>query len=190
MKELQSRECAPRAPGLQALRHLQRMFAKFLQAAEPLARNSAASADATQEAVHARPCMLVVDDNPVNLMFATELLMYFNIEPMLAADGAEAVALAAEWHLDLILMDLQMPVLDGLAATRQIREFELAQRRVRVPVLAYTTSAPALQVLQRWGIDGVLHKPCGHAELQECLQRWCPLQLCAPAGGIKSSSQS
>jgi CheY-like chemotaxis protein len=179
MKDFQSRECAPPGPGVQALRHLQRVFANFLQAAEPLARNSDASADGTQEAVHARPCMLVVDDNPANLMFARELLMYFNIEPMLAADGAEAVALAAELHLDLILMDLQMPVLDGLAATRQIREFELAQRRVRVPVVAYTTSAPTLHMLQRWGIDGVLRKPCGHAELQECLQRWCPLKLSA-----------
>jgi CheY-like chemotaxis protein len=133
--------------------------------------------------------MLVVDDNPANLMFARELLMYFNIEPMVAADGAEAVALAAEFHLDMILMDLQMPVMDGLAATRQIRESELAEQRARVPVVAYTTSAPSLQVLQRWGIDGVLGKPCDRAELQQCLQRWCPLKLCAPAGASTISWQ-
>jgi CheY-like chemotaxis protein len=121
--------------------------------------------------------VLVVDDNPVNLMLATELLSYFNIQPIMAADGAEAVAMASELQLDMIFMDLQMPVLDGLTATRQIRAAELADRRLRVPVVAYTTSAPAMPVLHGWGLDGLLEKPCDIPALKSCLQRWCPSVL-------------
>ena len=61
--------------------------------------------------------VLVVDDNPVNLMVISALLESRGLMPFLAADGAEAVALASEHHFDLILMDLQMPILDGLEAT-------------------------------------------------------------------------
>ena len=57
--------------------------------------------------------VLVVDDNPSNLAEACELLSRWGITPILATDGAEAVAVARERELDLILMDLQMPVLDG-----------------------------------------------------------------------------
>ena len=58
-----------------------------------------------------------MDDNPVNLMVISALLESRGLMPFLAADGAEAVALASGHHFDLILMDLQMPILDGLEAT-------------------------------------------------------------------------
>ena len=121
--------------------------------------------------------VLVVDDNPVNLMLAAELLSSFDVEPLVAADGAEAVALAGELPLDMILMDLQMPVLDGLSALRQIRADELAFGRPRVPSLAYTNSAPAWPLMQACGFDGVLDKPCNHAAMRDCLQRWAPQLL-------------
>lgn len=117
--------------------------------------------------------VLVVDDNPANLADACGLLQPWGITPMLAADGAEAVALARQRSFDLILMDLQMPVLDGLGATRQIRVFEHEQRSTRVPVLAYTSYALDNDVLRDCGVDGVLEKPCSAGELQDCLRRWC-----------------
>lgn len=122
------------------------------------------------------PRVLVVDDNPVNRMLASEMLALWGIEPLLAVDGNEAVTLACEVPLALILMDLQMPVLDGLGATRQIRRFELERSRPRVPIVAFTSSALGSGGLrlQDFGMDGVLGKPCEAHGLHECLLRWCP----------------
>jgi CheY-like chemotaxis protein len=122
------------------------------------------------------PRVLVVDDNPVNRMLACEMLALWGIEPLLAVDGNEAVTLACEVPLALILMDLQMPVLDGLGAARQIRHFELERSRPRVPIVAFTSSAfgSGGLHLQDFGMDGVLGKPCEARELHECLLRWCP----------------
>lgn len=123
-------------------------------------------------AAPAPPRVLVVDDNPVNLMLASAMLAEHGIQPMLAADGAEAVALALELPVDFILMDLQMPVLDGYEATRQIRRFEREQGHARVPIVAYTACIDIdVQVLQACEFDGVLRKPCDSAELLACLQR-------------------
>jgi CheY-like chemotaxis protein len=117
--------------------------------------------------------VLVADDNPVNLMLAVEMLALLGVHPLLAGDGAQAVAVAAQADLDLILMDLQMPVLDGLSATRQIRKIEQEQNRARVPVLAYTTSPPETSLLRECGLDGEIDKPCSIGQLSECLRHWC-----------------
>lgn len=178
MKEAMNQTSASGRPGLQLLRALQRVFQDDVQAAPDWETpTQPADADTGPEG----RCVLVVDDNPVNLMLACELLSSFGVQPMMAADGAEAVDLACSVRLDIILMDLQMPVLDGLTATRQIRQFEREHRRDRVPVVAYTSSAPALHVLQSWGIDDVLDKPCNRHALQGSLQRWCPHLLPAAA---------
>jgi CheY-like chemotaxis protein len=100
--------------------------------------------------------------------------------PLLAADGAEAVALACELHFDLILMDLQMPILDGLRATSAIRRFETDSSRPAVPVIAYANTSPGARVLAAHGINGSLSKPCGDQELDDCLARWCPTYRSAP----------
>lgn len=118
--------------------------------------------------------VLVADDNPVNLMLASEMLEHFGFQSVLAADGAQAVAIAANNRLDLILMDLQMPVLDGLGATRQIRRFERDQVRSRVPVVAYTSLTGVCGLFVDHGIDDVLEKPCDMPALRDCLLRWCP----------------
>jgi CheY-like chemotaxis protein len=121
------------------------------------------------------PLILVVDDDPFNLMVAAQRLSFMGIKPMVGADGAEAVALACELHLDLILMDLQMPVLDGFAATAQIRRFELEHSRRRVPVVAYTSSLVCgdLSRLRDSGFDAILEKPAGARAMRECVMRWC-----------------
>ncbi len=147
-------------------------------AAGPVADASLADTTppATDGPLAERPRVLVVDDNPVNRLLAGEILSLWGISPMLAADGAEAVALACGHDFDLILMDLRMPILDGLAATTQIRRFEQENASPRAPVVAYT-SRPLSgneHVLRACGMDAVLEKPCDAATLHACLRRWCP----------------
>jgi CheY-like chemotaxis protein len=125
--------------------------------------------------------LLVVDDNPVNLMVVSTLMESRGLVPLLAADGAEAVALACELHFDLILMDLQMPILDGLGATSAIRRFEAEGGHPAVPVVAYSSASPGPRVLTAHGLNGSLSKPCGDQELEDCLVRWCPTYRPAPA---------
>ena len=119
--------------------------------------------------------VLVADDTPIHQVQTCELLASFGVTPVLAKDGAEVVRLACTHAFDLILMDLQMPVLDGMAATTQIRRHEQSHSRTRVPVLAYTLalghSAP---FLHKYGMDGALEKPASAAMLREALVRWCP----------------
>jgi CheY-like chemotaxis protein len=124
--------------------------------------------------------VLVVDDNPVNLMVISALMESRGLVPLLAGDGAEAVALACEMHFDLILMDLQMPILDGLEATAAIRRFENTCSRPAVPVVAYSGTSPGAGVLASHGMNGSLVKPCDDRDLEDCLVRWCPTYHPAP----------
>lgn len=90
---------------------------------------------------------MVVDDNHSHLMKASELLEQCGSSSLLASDGAEAVHLACERSFDIILMDLLMPVLDGLQATSRIRQFEGVHSRRRTPVAAYSTSNVSTTIL-------------------------------------------
>ncbi len=91
----------------------------------------------------------------------------------MATNGVAAVELATTRDFDLILMDLQMPVLDGLSATKQIRSKEHELALSRLPVIAYTSCALEQKLLRDCGVDGVLEKPCSPDALEECLLRWC-----------------
>lgn len=125
--------------------------------------------------------VLVADDDPFNRTLAAARLRALGLEAVLAADGAEAVALACELHFDLVLMDLQMPVLDGLRATLAIRRFESLSQRPAVPVVAHSSASPAAPILESHGLNGSLRKPCGEAEFEACLRRWCPRYRALPA---------
>lgn len=139
----------------------------------PRSRNGPAAPPALPDTEPNGLNILVVDDNPSDLADACALLERCGIAAQSAVDGVQAVALARVHDFDLILMDLQMPVLDGLGATMQIRAREKARSRPRVPVLAHTSDALGDDLLRACGIDGVLAKPCNAGALQECLRRWC-----------------
>ena len=118
--------------------------------------------------------VLLVEDNVVNRMIGAEMLKSFGVDVMEAEDGAQALALLEKQRVDLVLMDIQMPVLDGYAATRQLREREARLRLPRVPIVALTANAfdeDAVQSLAA-GMDAHLAKPYSRAQLRELMQRW------------------
>lgn len=136
-----------------------------------------ASADNEQPAATLPPLhlrVLLVEDNTVNRMVAEQLLRVFQCEVRNAADGEQALAALREGDVDIVLMDCQMPVLDGYAATRRWRAEEAETGRARLPIIAMTANAMAgdrERCLQA-GMDDYLSKPIARATLHALLQRW------------------
>ena len=156
------------------LLRVRQRFAALLAHAPASTKNQAGPGSTFDSLALAATRVLVVDDEPVQQLITRARLAEFGITPIQAVDGAEAVALACELPFDFILMDLQMPVLDGLTATKQIRQFEQEHKRPRVPVVAYSTSDCSEAYVRDFGVDGVLEKPCSSVALRESLLRWCP----------------
>lgn len=128
-------------------------------------------------AMRIEPRLLLVEDNPVNLLVAQKLLSALGFECETAANGDIALKRMQVEHFDLILMDCQMPVLDGYAATRRWREVE-AQRDTsgRLPIVAMTANAMAgdRQRCLDAGMDDYLAKPVSREQLEGSLNRWLP----------------
>jgi len=105
--------------------------------------------------------ILAAEDNSVNQLVLKTLLSQAGIDPMVVADGAEALAAWRDHDWDLILMDVQMPIMDGPTATRAIREAERAKGRARTPIVALTANAMAHQIAEyrAAGMDGFVAKP-------------------------------
>jgi len=117
--------------------------------------------------------LLVVDDNAVNRELISTLLSPFDIEIDTAADGAEAIEAFARACYDVILMDVQMPIMDGLTATRRIRAAGTA-RAVATPIVAMTANVLPEQIARcrEAGMNDHLGKPINPARLLDTLDRW------------------
>ncbi len=123
-------------------------------------------------AAHRGARVLLAEDNPVNRDVAVELLAYAGLEVDVAVHGAEAVAKAAARHYELILMDMQMPEMDGLAATRAIRA--LPGSNAQVPIIALTANAfsdDRANCLAA-GMNDHLAKPVEPERLYAVLMHW------------------
>lgn len=118
--------------------------------------------------------VLLVEDNIVNRMIGAEMLKSFGLDVMEAEDGSQAVTLLENQRVDLVLMDIQMPILDGYAATRTLRERESRLRLPRVPIVALTANAFDEDAAQSMaaGMDAHLAKPYSRLQLLELLRRW------------------
>jgi signal transduction histidine kinase/ActR/RegA family two-component response regulator len=115
------------------------------------------------------PRMLVVEDNPVNQKVATGLLARLGIAAEIAADGQEAVVRIAAKPFDLVLMDVQMPRLDGLEATRILRQHGATVIIVGLSANAFETDRQAgLDA----GMDDFVTKPVTRRKLEDILERW------------------
>ncbi len=116
--------------------------------------------------------ILLAEDSPLNQKLAVALLQKHGHQVVLAQNGHEAVAAARENDFDLILMDVQMPVMDGFEATRRIREGELARGR-HVPIIAMTAHALKgdMEHCLAAGMDGYVAKPVRAQELFETMDR-------------------
>lgn len=131
-----------------------------------------------------RARILVAEDVEVNREVATMMLSALGCEVQVAIDGARAVELWSAGHYDLILMDCQMPELDGYEATRAIRQQERsatseAERVVshaRIPIIALTAHAMSgdREACLAAGMDDHLSKPFSKHQLEELLDHWLP----------------
>jgi len=115
--------------------------------------------------------VLIVDDHPVNREMMRLMLAAADCETVEAADGVEAVEQAQAGDFDLILMDLRMPRLDGLAATERIRALDAPV--AAAPILAVTADAMPEDAARcrNAGMDGHLAKPITHVRLYAAIDQ-------------------
>ena len=113
--------------------------------------------------------VLLADDHPVNRKVVEMILAQANIELTSVENGAEAVQASRDGDFDIVLMDMQMPVMDGLTATREIRLNEAAMGLSRTPIVMLTANALAEHIAsaEAAGADRHLAKPFDAAELLE-----------------------
>lgn len=118
--------------------------------------------------------VLVVEDNDINAQIASELLSQAGLAVRMASNGMAAVDEVRAGGVDLVIMDVQMPVMDGLEATRRIRD--LGYSPESLPILAMTAHADAASRMdgKNVGMNDYLTKPVDPAALYAALERWLP----------------
>ncbi|MGK5073219.1 response regulator [Janthinobacterium sp. ZB1P44] len=135
----------------------------------PAQADTVAAGDATLR-------MLLVEDNAINQEIALAMLEDTGYEATTADNGRRALALWERYPFDVILMDCQMPEMDGFEATRQLRRMEAQQGRSRTPIIALTANAILgdRELCLEAGMDDYLAKPYTRAALLAVLARWRP----------------
>jgi signal transduction histidine kinase/CheY-like chemotaxis protein len=138
---------------------------------EPSAAPHASAAQRSLRANHANAHVLVAEDDPVNRDVAQGLLEEAGLVVHFAEDGAKAVEMARRFNYDLILMDVQMPVLNGMEATQQIRAMT---NNPRVPIVAMTANVfPEDEAgCRRAGMDDFLGRPVEPEALFSTVLKW------------------
>ncbi len=124
--------------------------------------------------------ILLVEDNEINQQVARELLEQANVTVLLAEDGHQAVEMVTREKLDGVLMDLQMPVMDGLTATRKIRE---DPRFAHLPIIAMTANAMSgdREICLESGMQDHIAKPINPDEMFATLVRWIKPPVLEPS---------
>jgi len=120
--------------------------------------------------------VLIVEDNLTNQQVAMSILLRMGLEADMVANGEEALRALASQDYDLVLMDVQMPVMDGLEATRMIRSTECAVRNHQITIIAMTAHAIEgdRQKCLEAGMNDYVSKPVSPQALAEVLIKWLP----------------
>jgi PAS domain S-box-containing protein len=120
--------------------------------------------------------ILLAEDNPVNQKLACRLLQRLGADVLIANNGLEVLRALKEQDFDVVLMDCQMPEMDGYEATRQLRGSASSARNPKIPVIALTAHALATDRAKclAAGMDDYLTKPIDPAHLQRALSRSLP----------------
>ena len=143
--------------------------------------DAAAPAAAAPAALAQGGRVLVVEDNAINRMVVEDLLAGLGLTTATAENGSEAVEMLAASHFDLVLMDCQMPVMDGYEATGWIRRGEAGAGNTAIPVIALTANAMAgdREKCLAAGMNDYLPKPVVVAQLAAMLARWLDAPITA-----------
>lgn len=136
--------------------------------------------------INATPSIMVVDDNPVNVNLLSAMLAGMDVNVTTATNGLQAVDLASDNRFDLILMDLQMPLMDGYQAAAIIRA-AADQHQPRIVAVTATLWEDKKTDPQSLPFDEIIAKPIDLATLQQLIHRWlkAPNQ---PSSGVRHSS--
>ena len=162
-------------------------LARLLHQPAPAARAARSSSALEQQLrqMHRGARVLLAEDNPVNQEVALELLRSVGLMVDVAATGREALRLAGQSAYDLVLMDVQMPEMDGLQATRELRRLP---GHAMTPILAMTANAfgEDRQACLDAGMDAHVGKPVDPPSLYAALLRWLPGRAAADAAGLSA----
>ncbi len=121
--------------------------------------------------------VLVVEDNTINQKVALRMLERFGCRPEIAANGREAIQALSREPYDIVLMDVQMPEVDGLEATRLIRDPNSTVLDHHIPIIAMTASAMRgdRETCLKAGMDDYVAKPLDPGQLEEIIHKWLPV---------------
>jgi len=153
-----------------------------LKPAEALAETRASETQSSETESTAELRVLAAEDNATNQLVLRTPLAVVDIEPTIVVNGREALAAWEGQTWDIVLMDIQMPEMNGIEATQAIRQRELETGRPRTPIVAVTANAMAHQVVEyeAAGMDGVVAKPVNMANPFNVMEQ-ALAQAAAPA---------
>ncbi|QXI39670.1 response regulator [Pseudomonas xantholysinigenes] len=156
-------------------RKIRRLLLELVQPRRPLSEQRVNSGQRM-------PKILCVDDNAANLLLVQTLLEGMGAEVLAVDNGYTAVQVVQDEPFDLVLMDVQMPGMDGRACTEQIRRWESSQSGQPLPIVALTAHAMANEkrALLHSGMDDYLTKPISERQLAQVVMKWTGLSLGAP----------
>jgi two-component system, sensor histidine kinase and response regulator len=147
----------------------------------------------TGSATRIQARVLMAEDNGVNQIVARNMLESLGCEVVIVGNGQEALHAVRREAYDIVLMDCQMPVMDGYAATGAMRAWEASQpQRRRVPIVALTANALVgdADACRAAGMDDHLAKPYSRKQLATTMARWLPSQLVEQSGGNGTTQPS
>lgn len=152
---------------------------EVLPVSPPMTANPQTNLLKTQPCYQFSGCALVAEDNKTNQVVANGMLSQLGLDVVIANDGYEALHKMREKSFDIVFMDCQMPVMDGLRTTQELRKTEGLKTSSQVPVVALTANAmqdDRKRCLEA-GMDEFLTKPISPEQLQKALSRFLPEEI-------------